>query len=463
MSALRSGHTDVGVLWWSLVTGSRAEGLALQSGHEPPDLDTLFIYGALWTVHIPVAPCSMTPASSRSHLEMVSGGCPPCFCRVSVLSDVQNMATDVGQGVARGGVTPMSVITTLGIFIIAPALNQQWIVFCEVLRNIPLLWTDEETIAQQTYSALDSMSRTLPPSLNFLLPWSVGDRRARTIFIERDGFNYLSSAGVQKLLKDDSEGGGLQGPSQQVGNRDLVPALICSQPFPCIHAFLRRHTYRHLDPQRASDWPPAQVLTDIGVMPGIIVPTGHAGSTEQERQMQWRFSFSAQELLLSQHMPAWVKAGYWAFKYTIKARYKQTQRGTRTNHGDNDSRKSLCTFHMKTILLWTLEDSDTWDNCSFRLMIRLLVRLDTCMSTGKLPHYFNPACNLLEFLQQDERQFVRSCLKSILQDPVGAMVQSPAHPSQLMGTLGYVASFFAPSTLDEKHVRYRVALVATGL
>ena len=460
MTALKSGQTNNDVLYWALVTGSRAEGLALDTGwgHGSPDLDTLFIYGALWTVCIPVTPGTMAAVASHSHLEMVSVGCPPCFCRVRVLSNIQNMTSDVGQEVARGGRTPMDLFETV-IQFMGHEHSLTWSLVCGALRMIP----SDEDISERWYSALDSIGKTLPQSLNFLLPWSVGESRARTIFTEQDGLNYLSSSGVQKLLSDHSEYGSQQGPSQQVRNRDLVPALICSQPFPCIRAFLKRHEDRHLDPHRATDWPPDQVLTDIRVMPGIIVPTGNAGSIEQERQMQWRFSFSAQELLLSQHMPAWVKAGYRAFKYTVKAMCKQTPRTTGTNHGENDSRKSLCTFHMKTILLWTFEDADTWDNCSFRLMIRLLIRLDVCVFSGTLPHYFNPACNLLQFVQLDEQQFVRSCLNSILQDPVGAMVRSPTHLSGLLGTWGYMASYFAPSILDEKHKRYRVALAATGL
>ena len=461
-----TGQTEVGSFWWDLVTGSRAEGLALETGwgHGAADWDTMFIYGTLWTVQIPARNGVTTDEGAPpSYLTMSSHGCPPCFCRVRVTGDAQDFAAKVGQGIARGAPSWMFRAITFSKETPFPSNTNTFL--SSVLEN------------DATYRKLDSVGKNIPQCMNFLVPWSIGEKQARTVFIERNGVKYLSSADVQQLLKDHGKNIGRQsGPAQQVpglvgpwrGHRDLVTALICSHPFPCIRAFLRRHQNPHLNPHHATDWPPDQFLTYIGVMPGIIVPTGNAGSTDEEQQMQWRLSFSAQELLLSQHMPPWVKAGYRAFKYTVKRNISQAS--TSASNTTRGARKSLCSFHLKTILLWTLEESVTWDrHCSFRLVLLLLVRLDYHLKQGKLPHYFNPECDLFEFVSPEKRRSIHRCVKRILTDPVAAMVQT-LYDMYMPGV--FVNCWASPTDvittirrdeLDNGLKRYRSALRVAGL
>ena len=160
-------------------------------------------------------------------------------------------------------------------------------------------------------------------------------------------------------------------------------------------------------------------------------------------------------------MPGWVKIGYRAFKYTYKSLYKKKipapndltndHRGAEsisktiirnilfclsklqllfswdTGVKTYDGRKHISSYHMKTVLLWSLEQESTWqEECSFRMMIFLLRKLADHLAAGGLPHYFNPDCNLFENMSHGELESARSCAEDILYDPVQSMISAPS-------------------------------------
>ena len=101
LSALTSGlaHHKAGVRGrWGLIAGSRAEGLALVGhwGHECPDLDNMFLYGAQLGVcvtqeHLATRQHHSSNTSSSSSgchgdscLEFDPVGCPPAYTRLRV-------------------------------------------------------------------------------------------------------------------------------------------------------------------------------------------------------------------------------------------------------------------------------------------------------------------------------------------------------------------------------------------
>ena len=183
------------------------------------------------------------------------------------------------------------------------------------------------------------------------------------------------------------------------------------------------------------------------------------GSTNYH--FEWRFSFSVQEICLASAMPEWIKTGYRVFKYTMKyylsvlrssndptnqenvnlnssiehlvdemmSRYTQNLIDLQHNsvsHREKDAMDqpegSVCSFHFKTILLWSLEDPDTWENnCPFRLMLRLLCILEGHLVFGSLPHYFNIECNLFENVSIKDLALTRACVVEILHDPIAAI------------------------------------------
>ena len=220
---------------------------------------------------------------------------------------------------------------------------------------------------------------------------------------------------------------------------------------------------------------------------GLLVPTGKKGNVDCD--LQWRQSCSLQELRLAQDMPDWVKAAFRAFKATMKfvkkrienkgfcgtvlgsrfiarvLRYfltsKQTVKPCKTDVS------VVCSFHMKNVLLWQLEEVDSWHMCSFRLMIQLLVRIDHHLETGHLPHYFNPECNLLDNVQEAELMLTRHCIKIILSDPVHAMIKSSTKSSTkgLPIRLGKAIDYWlSPKIyLASIHSAFKAALDRSGM
>ena len=84
MSALHSGEDYKGAMGWWLTAGSRAEGLALETGwgHPPADIDTMYLYGGRLGVYVPGG---HTPQASAS-LQYQPEGCRPAYCKLKVIN-----------------------------------------------------------------------------------------------------------------------------------------------------------------------------------------------------------------------------------------------------------------------------------------------------------------------------------------------------------------------------------------
>ena len=417
---LRSGKAFRSRTWLELVTGSRPEGLAMLdgTGYDEADMDTMYLHGGVWGVQMPSGGEDGARAEpERPYLVLNGESCPPGYTRAQIIGDVTAMADKLGRWIQRGAPEDDLLRPVAGVR--AGEFWQAAGVLGAVISNM------HHGIGRQiygflnrerAYSSLVRLRENLPNELEPLVShWAIGPREARQSFVERDGETFLSSSKVLNLLSDRQQPQLHQGPSQQVRDTDLVPALVCSAPFPCVTQYLTRQCH--------GEWPKPEALTEIAALPGIIVPTGRKGS--EERDLEWRYSFSPQELRLAQDMPTWVKSGYRAFKYTLKAILRMSREPRSPT--ETDGRSTICSFHMKTILLWTLEQPFVWQQeCPFRVMILLLFTLDSFLGWGKLPHHFNPDCDLLDTVSEHEVQFTRACIEGILRDPVAAIVSSPS-------------------------------------
>ena len=299
-------------------------------------------------------------------------------------------------------------------------------------------------------------------SPRFFIPWHGNLVLAPKLFIEgMSDKNYLN-AETQ-----------IQGPSMQYPgiipnnfdptcDHDLVPALICLQPFPCIKQYLMW--------EWSTLWPSAKALAQMADIPGVLVPTGRKGSPNTD--IEWRYSFSVQEICRSQEMPGWVKAGYRAFKYTLKhmshvlrvamvptdeevlyqdisvkqlidrmmseyTKYRdglQLQKSNLQCDIDDDLQKEgesrVCSYHMKTILMWSLEDPYTWKEQSpFWLMLCLLRNMERHLRYGSLPHYFSDDCDLFANVSLNELALTCACVVEILRNPVAVMCHTAVKPT----------------------------------
>jgi hypothetical protein len=117
-----------------------------------------------------------------------------------------------------------------------------------------------------------------------------------------------------------------------------------------------------------------------------VVPIGHPYSPNCESE--WRLSFSVVERTL-----------VWSFNDTHRKCYVLLQ-----THCLQFIGKSLpdvlCSYHMKTLMFWSIEESDTHEWCTENLLNNLLLcisRLRQWISEGNVPSYFIPGNNLVDY------------------------------------------------------------------
>ena len=96
-------------------------------------------------------------------------------------------------------------------------------------------------------------------------------------------------------------------------------------------------------------------------------------------------------------------------------------------------RKSVGSYHFKSILLWELEQRCWDDESPIILFINLIQRLEKCLASGILKHYFFAECNLLECVGKEELSVAGSAAKSILEDPLPAVFEAPKFPAVVYG------------------------------
>ena len=491
-TSLKSGQAFRNPAWSVLFSGSRVEGLHLGNGQGPgaSDWDYMYLYGGEWGVNV-TSGCREIE-SETSALMLDQSQSPPGYCRIRMVAVEKSVIQRMGQTCGRGRYTVLPTLLLLPVFLIScltfylchDKLNDMlnidispifyfFIVF-HYFIIFPLLY---KLCKIQLFSSILHHTGNLPVFRTISKLFRIGTTNSMKCIADRDGEYFLSSQVTINVLHDiyyhAEKFSTYHGPAQTYKDRDYVPALICSAPFPWIARYVCR--------PRSPRWPSKNALVDIQILPGILVPTGKKGSVDHD--LQWRQSCSLLEIRLAQDMPDWVKTAFRTFKATMKFVKKRV--------GDKDSRHTVlgsrfiarvlrlcvsekpseidasvvCSFHLKNVLLWLLEEADTWKQmCSFRLMIQLLVRLDHHLKAGHLPHYFNPECNLLDNVHDVELVLTRNCVKIILSDPVDAMIKACVKASRgLPITLGKTADYWlSPKCyLASIHREFQEALVST--
>ena len=265
----------------------------------------------------------------------------------------------------------------------------------------------------------------------------IGKARASTCMEEQGGRTWLSSHATLRALVGlpEDEDGRVHGPAGMLGKDviDVVPCIVGSQPLPDTNAFLDRVAVK--------SWPKQETQTRISKLPAILVSVGHFASPNAK--IEWRHSWSLAEILMAKDMPCWVKQAFWAFKYTLKhalvQAHPQPHRGCcylccRKETWSPRGRRQLGSYHIKTVFLWELEEPAAWyGDCPFRLMMRLFARLQQCLNSHGLPHYFTTDVDLFDGIEDQELELAKGCVDRIITDPIAAIICSPTQPWQLYG------------------------------
>ena len=142
-------------------------------------------------------------------------------------------------------------------------------------------------------------------------------------------------------------------------------------------------------PKRPRDygWPTTDTISEV-VQNGCHVVYVQHRSCRDDKQ-QWRLSFSFAEVILLQSWTQVQQIVYHLLRFFAKRELIQ-----------KDCPKEdevLCTYHLKTLMLWTCEEmSPEWWNSSSVIAIccELLKKLSEWLKRRYCPNYFIPEANL---------------------------------------------------------------------
>lgn len=140
---------------------------------------------------------------------------------------------------------------------------------------------------------------------------------------------------------------------------------------------------------RPSTFPAQDVISSAENIGVHVVPTGHKMSPYQD--VEWRFSFSTLELNLVHTWPNNVSKCYVLLKL-LKTEIEQQKPSL-------DFAKTLCSYHLKTLMFWLVEEMGMhfWsEHCLMDCMMFALTRLLKWIENGFIPHYFFRENNLFE-------------------------------------------------------------------
>ena len=171
---------------------------------------------------------------------------------------------------------------------------------------------------------------------------------------------------------------------KDIVSSDLVYALSCSDWPECAHEWLSR--------RRIHGWPSKELIKQCKSLGFIVVSACHPAN--DEKQFQWRISFSHQErLLVTQFNSVQLKC-YILLKIIKKELIKQYIK-----------EDTLTSYHLKTCMLYILENtpSELWvpENLA-GCLIMCLRQIHLWIRDEKIPNYFIPGENMLDRITNPE-------------------------------------------------------------
>ena len=357
----------------SLVAGSQAEGFAMapNMGYERPDLDIMIVYGGGWSV------------------------------RMQNCADYRYMSWHKPYGITDADFPHLQMCDAgcpAGYYKVKVIGSPD-----ELIGRLGKAGTSDETCSR------------------------LGFDRASNCLSNQGETVWLSSSktveNFSELLAVEKDN--IFGPAQRTdnGSAELIVTLLCIDP----HAAMTNYHFR----SRQSGWPSKETMARMKISPGMLVCASNKLSRNDQQSLQFRLSFSLQELLLAMDMPRWTKQGYTAFKYTIKSMLTRHRQSV-----PSEGRSYVCSYHLKTVLLWTLGDREAWTvQCPFQLMMILLASLKSCISksTPVIPNYFIPESNLLDHTDRKDIDLLLKVIKQIQEEPVMCILDASTSPGELYG------------------------------
>ena len=164
-------------------------------------------------------------------------------------------------------------------------------------------------------------------------------------------------------------------------NVDIVSAICLLAWPPLAQSWISR--------DRNQSWPSNAVVSEVQRNGCDLVFVSHRDYKHD--LFQWRYSFSRAEVTLIRSWTPIQQLVYHMLRYIAKRTIIREWK---------DDDKVVCTYHIKTLMLWACErKSPVWweSNCVLFLCSKLLGTLMKWISKKMCPHYFIPEWNLFHY------------------------------------------------------------------
>ena len=208
---------------------------------------------------------------------------------------------------------------------------------------------------------------------------------------------------------------------------DLVMSLPVLGAPPAFAAWLQRVATEGVA------WPSAEVLAEIREHGQcFLVGTGHISS--EVGQLEWRLSFSDPERRLAQSLTAVQRKVFLMVKLLHKCYLHDLG--------------VLKTYHLKTLMFWELEKSQTQDwseQTVFGCILRFLDRIEDCVKEQNIPSYFDPSNNLISHIDPELVIGTLASVRRIRDDPLRHLYGIDKHVTMGFSTLEPLCSLHRPA------------------
>ena len=171
---------------------------------------------------------------------------------------------------------------------------------------------------------------------------------------------------------------------------DIAPAILCDVPVDIKDVWL----------QRKRCWPDQGLVEKISSLPCYVMAKPHPFTTN--KLLEWRFSFSSAELLLSSAIKPWEKQCLMVLK-ALRRKYFQKP-------------KVIASYHLKTVLFHVLESLPHHKRESLSrgaMLEKLFSELISCVRDKNLPNFFIPENNMFRHYEDADLFTVLSKLQDI--------------------------------------------------
>ena len=206
-----------------------------------------------------------------------------------------------------------------------------------------------------------------------------------------------------------------------IGELDIIVCVAVRGAFHEMNLFKER--------KRESYWLDAIPLNLVCDLDGVLVPTCFRGCEGVKRMLTFRKSFSVQEIIIIKSLPHWCRQAAVVFKHTVLRHLPPIIHDT-----GNDP--LICSYHLKTIFLWTVESmgADMWElACPARLLTELLKMLISVLEIGRLNNYWIPESNLLRYHTADYLADCCRAVKLVRDDIIAHVLGAPVNQLLTVG------------------------------